>query len=203
MIYTDEDYLSMKTPFSYQISEFDCGTTCVLNAIRYLLKRGEVPPILIKTIQNYTLDTINKDMHLGENGTSVNAMKFLSNWINEETKKLKVKLVSEIIEGKDANMENVKLKEYIDNGGIALLRVWDEDKHYVLCTKIDNKSVYLFDPYYCNEDDFEDDAKVIVVLNKPFEYNRVVSKSRFNEDSKNTFSIVKDSEQMIMLINRE
>lgn len=56
MIYSEEDYLNMKSPLSYQLSEYDCGTTCLLNALKFLLKRGEITPLMIKKIEEYTLD---------------------------------------------------------------------------------------------------------------------------------------------------
>ena len=34
----------MKNPLHYQISEYDCGPTSMLNAIIYLFDRDEIPP---------------------------------------------------------------------------------------------------------------------------------------------------------------
>lgn len=35
-------YEYTKTPLDYQITEYDCGTTTLLNALRYLFKSSEV-----------------------------------------------------------------------------------------------------------------------------------------------------------------
>ena len=35
-------YKYTKTPVDYQITEYDCGTTTLLNALRYLFKSSEV-----------------------------------------------------------------------------------------------------------------------------------------------------------------
>ncbi|MSR90321.1 hypothetical protein [Inconstantimicrobium porci] len=46
----------MKNKLIYQRSEFDCGTTSMINAISYLFDREEIKPEIIKAIYNYTLD---------------------------------------------------------------------------------------------------------------------------------------------------
>ena len=45
----------MKTPLCFQITEFDCGTTSALNAIKYLFHREEIPAALLQGIYAYTL----------------------------------------------------------------------------------------------------------------------------------------------------
>ena len=101
------------------------------------------------------------------------------------------------------DINNIELYECIKSGGVAVLRVWSECEHYVLCTGIDEKYVYIFDPYYLKENEYDDDSNVIMITNKPFEYNRVVSKKRFNENSKNDFSLVKDEEKRILLLYKK
>ena len=56
-----EKYADMKTPLAYQITEYDCGQATLLNAMRFLFKRGEIPPVIIKYITQYTLDTIGQN----------------------------------------------------------------------------------------------------------------------------------------------
>lgn len=34
----------MKNPLHYQLSEYDCGPTSMMNAIAYLFEREEIPP---------------------------------------------------------------------------------------------------------------------------------------------------------------
>ena len=43
-------YEYTKTPLDYQITEYDCGTTTLLNALRYLFKRSEISPEIYKYI---------------------------------------------------------------------------------------------------------------------------------------------------------
>lgn len=40
----------MKTPLYYQMSEYDCATVTLLNAIKYLFPREVIPPDVIKAI---------------------------------------------------------------------------------------------------------------------------------------------------------
>lgn len=46
----------MKNPLHYQISEYDCGPTSMLNAIIYLFDRDEIPPEVIRNTMLYCLD---------------------------------------------------------------------------------------------------------------------------------------------------
>ena len=40
----------MKIPLHYQMSEYDCGPTTMLNAISYLFEVEEIPPEVIRNI---------------------------------------------------------------------------------------------------------------------------------------------------------
>ena len=70
----------MKSPLHYQVSEFDCGPTTVLNALSYLFQREDLPAELVRNIMIYCLDCYNEEGRPGGNGTSRAAMMFLSNW---------------------------------------------------------------------------------------------------------------------------
>lgn len=51
----------MKNPLHYQISEYDCGPTSMLNGISYLFEREEIPAELIRNIMIYALDCYGND----------------------------------------------------------------------------------------------------------------------------------------------
>lgn len=74
--------MTMKNPLHYQLSEYDCGPTSMLNAVSYLFERDEVPPEIIRNIMLYCLDCYSTEGVAGKNGTSRMAMMFLSNWLN-------------------------------------------------------------------------------------------------------------------------
>ncbi|MDR0904811.1 MAG: peptidase C39, partial [Oscillospiraceae bacterium] len=60
----------MKTPLQYQITEYDCGPTSLLNALRFLFEREDIPPDVPKYIMMYCLDAYNSKGESGKNGTS-------------------------------------------------------------------------------------------------------------------------------------
>ena len=43
----------MKIPLHYQVSEFDCGPTTVLNAMSYLFQREDLPAEIVRNIMIY------------------------------------------------------------------------------------------------------------------------------------------------------
>ena len=73
----------MKNPLHYQLSEYDCGPTSMMNAIAYLFEREEIPPEAVRNMMLYCLDCHSKEGIPGKRGTSRAAMMFLSNWLNE------------------------------------------------------------------------------------------------------------------------
>ncbi len=202
-IITDEEYYNIKTPLSYQLSEYDCGQATLFNAIRFLYTRGEIPPIILKIITENSLDTQSSNGEIGKGGTSPQAIEKIANWINNSPKELNMNLNCTILKDNEVNINNTKFIECVKNGGVAILRVWQECEHYVLCTGIEDEYLYVFDPYYLEDDTYDDDPKVIMITNKPFEYNRIVSKKRFEEDSKEDFSLVKDMNKQIVLFERK
>ena len=46
----------MKNPLHYQLSEYDCGPTSMMNAIAYLFEREEIPPEAVRNMMLYCLD---------------------------------------------------------------------------------------------------------------------------------------------------
>ena len=62
----------MKIPLRYQVSEFDCGTVSLLNAISYLFKSDEIPVELVRAIHLYTIDCYDSSGKKVTNGCLVN-----------------------------------------------------------------------------------------------------------------------------------
>ena len=71
----------MKNPLHYQLSEYDCGPTAMLDAISYLFDREEILPEIIRNVMLYCLDCYGSEGIPGKSGTSRAAMMFLSNWL--------------------------------------------------------------------------------------------------------------------------
>ena len=40
----------MKNPLRYQVSEYDCGPTSLLNAVSFLFEREEIQPEILRNI---------------------------------------------------------------------------------------------------------------------------------------------------------
>ena len=73
----------MKTPLHYQISEYDCGPTTMMNAMSFLFTREQLLPEIVQHIMLYSLDAYNAKGETGRSGTSRMAMMFLSNWLTQ------------------------------------------------------------------------------------------------------------------------
>ena len=59
----------MKNPLRYQMTEYDCGPTSMLNAVSYLFQREEIPPEIVRSIMLYCLDCFGSDGASGKCGT--------------------------------------------------------------------------------------------------------------------------------------
>ena len=191
-----------KTPLSYQITEYDCGQTTFLNAIRYLFARREISPSMIIKIMQHTLDKRNARGEEGKGGTSIYAMEFLATWINKTSKDCNMEMQTKVLKNKEADIDNEEVEQCIKNGGVAILRVYETGEHYVLCTRIDSQNIYFFDPYYLDSHYYDDDSECKVIQGNEFKYNRKISKKRLRENSKKDFAIVRGQNREILLLNR-
>ena len=72
----------MYIPLQYQVSEYDCVPTSFINAVSYLFERNEIPPMVIRHIYMYSLDSVGRDARLGSAGTSKHAVRLLGSWLN-------------------------------------------------------------------------------------------------------------------------
>ena len=141
-------YEYTKTPLDYQITEYDCGTTTLLNALRYLFKRNEISPEIYKYIMQYTLDQTNSFGEIGKGGTSVKAMEFLCEWLNINANSMGMNIKCTSIQKDNISIYNSDLQNKINEGAVAIVRVFQDCEHYCLLTRIDEDYAFLFDPYY-------------------------------------------------------
>ncbi|MCH4038480.1 MAG: hypothetical protein LKG48_01160 [Lachnospiraceae bacterium] len=70
----------MKNPLHYQLTEYDCGPTSMLDAVSFLFEREEIPAEIIRETMLYCMDCHGSDGLCGTKGTSCTAMMFLANW---------------------------------------------------------------------------------------------------------------------------
>ena len=170
----------MKNPLRYQLSEYDCGPTSMLNALAFLFEREDIPPEAVRNIMLYCLDCYGSDGVSGKSGTSCAAMMFLSNWLNGFGKIGRLHISTQYLSGPAVNFgQNSRLRDALRCGGAAVVRLDLEGAHYVLLTGIEGDEVSLFDPYAGGPVQ----PGVRVVSDHPAEYNRIVSVRNFEGNS--------------------
>lgn len=138
----------MKVPLRYQITEYDCGPTSLLNGLSYLFEREDIPPEVVRNIMLFCLDSYGADGFSGKSGTSHAAMQFLSHWLDGFGQTGRLPLSSVYLCGGEVDLrQNGRLRDALLRGGAAVVRVDLEGWHYVLLTGIEGDKVYAFDPY--------------------------------------------------------
>jgi len=190
----------MRIPLRFQITEYDCGTVALHNAISYLFERENIPAELIKFISLYTLDCYDKSGALGQEGTSVEAMNMICRSINDYSSKNNLGVNCTHLDKKSVNLDIIK--KCIEEQGCVLLRTYLDGDHYVLITDVDDEYVYIWDSYYLDEDYYNKEKEIIIELNKPFKYNRKVLLDRFNLSKKIDFSLGEVSKRYCILFNK-
>ena len=161
----------MKTPLSYQCTEYDCGPTTLLNAVSFLFERKQIAPDLIKYIHMYCLDGFNHRGEIGKSGTSCMAMSFMGSWLNQYRR-----------------MRDLPIRGRVDRGG----------GHYVLLTGVEGDKVCLFDPYY-HEKPYRIRG-VSTVTDAPDRMNRKVSWNILNSEEKRYYALGEPERRECMLL---
>lgn len=185
----------MKNLLNYQSSEYDCGPVALTNAIRFLFERETIHPDMIKYIMLYCLDSYNEEGEVGKKGTSASAMMFLSSWLTQFGKMKNFPISSEFISGEAVTLNQSSPVIYaLQQGGAVVLRLYLGVPHYVLLTGIEGDSLYLFDPYYEEEDDPALDKEyqepgIAFISGQPKRANRLISMSRLNRLTQNYYEM--------------
>ena len=191
----------MKVPLRYQISEYDCGPTSLLNALSFLFEREDLSPELVRNIMLYRLDSYGTDGAPGKNGTSHAAMMFLSNWLDGFGKTGQLDIQSVYLTGKEVNWkQDGRLRSALCRGGCAVVRVVLDGWHYVLVTDADNENILLFDPYLIPEPFPMEDVRII---RGQYAYNRVVPVQLFESEELHSYSFGPvDTREAMLLFNK-
>lgn len=190
----------MKIPLRFQITEFDCGTVSLQNAISYLYDRENVPAELIRAISIYTVNCYDEKGNITEGGTSRETMNLMTRWITEFANKYSFGLVCSRLVGEqvDAN----EIKSCVKAGGCVFLRTYQNDEHFVIVTDIDDEFVYMWDSYYLGETYYDNERQVSIIFNKPFNYNRKVSIRRFLDTSTKDYALGPIERRECVLFNK-
>lgn len=191
----------MKNPLRYQLSEYDCGPTSLLNAMSFLFEREEIPPEIVRNVMLYCLDCFGADGESGKSGTSPMAMMFLSNWLNGFGQAGHLPVSSRYLSGKEVNFsQNGPLRDALRRRGAAVVRLDFEGWHYVLLTGLEGDQVYLFDPYYKAEPLPCPDVRM--VTDHPEAYNRIVPIRRFEREERDVYAFgPAEGREAVLLFN--
>ncbi|MDO4291889.1 MAG: peptidase C39 [Eubacteriales bacterium] len=191
----------MKNPLRYQISEYDCGPTALLDGISYLFEREQIPPELIRNIMLYCLDCYSPEGESGKSGTSCTAMMFLSNWLDGFGRAGQLPVSSGYLSGSQVHMgQNGGVCDALRRKGAAVVRLFFDIPHYVLLTGIEGDSIRMFDPYYM--DRAYAPADVRMVEDAPFSHNRLVPVRYFERESEELYSLgPMDGREAVLLFN--
>lgn len=193
----------MKNPLHYQLSEYDCGPTSMLNAMSYLFQREDIPPEIIRNIMLYCLDCYGPDGASGKSGTSCMAMMFLSNWLNGFGPAGHFPVSSGYLSGEAVNFRpDSSLRDALCRGGAVVVRVDFEGWHYVLLTGIQGDRVFLFDPYYRDQPFEGEDIQMIT--DHPTAYNRIVPTRYFERETRELYAFGPiDTREAVLLFNEQ
>ena len=192
----------MKNPLHYQISEYDCGPTSILNAIIYLFDRDEIPPEVIRNTMLYCLDCYSKEGIPGKSGSSRAELMFLSNFLNEYGNLGMMTVSSEYLSGSQVYIgSGSKINQALSHGGVAVVRLFLDEPHYVTLTGVKDGKIQLFDPYYWDEPYEEKD--ILIDLEHPREYNRMVPFRYFNREEDALYALGKMEAREAVLVYNE
>jgi len=189
----------MDVPLSYQISEYDCGPTSLINAVNFTLDRKTIRPDLISGIYRYCLDGFNCHGAAGVTGTSGNCMRFLSGWFNQYGAQRRFPLSTEFLSGDEVSLSpEGELLHVLQNGGCAVVQCWLCCRHYVLLTGVDaeKRLVYLFDPYY--PDKLMRRKDITLTDEHPMHYNRIIPFSRLDNPGKDYYNMGTDGRECLL-----
>ncbi|MDY5219371.1 MAG: peptidase C39 [Eubacteriales bacterium] len=196
----------MKNVLNDQSSEYDCGPTSLVNALRYLFERCEIHPELIKAISLYTLDTYNEQGESGRRGTSRTAMQFLASWFNRYGESRKFPISAAFHENERVVVSpNSSITGCLQQGGAAVVRcLLDGDPHYVLLTRALGDEIGLFDPYAVHPEDFPGEKLlaegVRIVDDQPCVMNRIVKMDVLNSQGEGNYAMGRFCDREAMLL---
>lgn len=195
----------MKNRLITQTTEYDCGPTCVINALRFLYERHELVPALVKEVWLLCNDTFNAKGELGKRGTSMAVMRYLSYWFNDFAQGCQFPIYAEYQACDDAVIApDSRLEECLKEGGAAVIRCWSEGyRHYVLLTTLmDDHRIGLFDPY--DEPDEEvSKAPGLEIVHGQKDYNIILPMSTLNLDDKTNYALGSTADREILMLWRK
>ena len=192
----------MNVPLQYQITEYDCGPTSVMNAISLLFEQKSIHPAIIKGIYCYCLEGFDCHGEVGKTGTGRCAMEFLSKWLNQYGKQRRFPILTEVVPAQQVLLaKGSPIVEGLRCGGCAIVRCRLGCEHYVLLTGLCGEDkVYMFDPYYSAKPLRRRD--IVMLQDQPCFANRIVSFDRLNRTDHDYYAMgAPEGRQSILFFN--
>ena len=179
----------MKNDLIHQSTEYDCGPTCVTNAMRFLFEREEIPPVVMKHIWTMGIDTFATGGETGKMGTSKASMRYMACWFNCYSENCKFPVRSEFLDMELSTLApDTPAWGCLARGGCAVMRcTTGHIPHYVLLTGLlEGGEIGLFDPY---AEDPDPDPAVRLVADAPKRMNRAVRADRLNREDESDYAM--------------
>ena len=177
----------MKVPLRYQVTNYDCGPTSLLNGLSILFEREEIPPEVLRRILQCSLDNFDDAGKEGRRGTTHAAMAHLASWLEDCGRAGWLDLSCRYLTGKDVSLaEGSALRAAIRGGGAAAAFIDLDGWHYILLTGAEEDRVYAFDPWILPEPFPVPDVQTD--YDHPYLYNRIVPLRRFESTDIHPYS---------------
>ncbi|MBQ8718907.1 MAG: C39 family peptidase [Clostridia bacterium] len=180
----------MAYPLQYQLTEYDCGPTSVINALRLLFDRKLLHPDMIHGVYRYCMEGFNCHGEMGKTGTSRCAMHFLSQWFNQYAMQRHFPIHTEyLVEGDTYLHKGSPIEQTLRAGGCALVRCHFGCEHYILLTGLceDGEHVYVFDPYYLEKKLRRRD--IVPITDLPCRANVMLPFDRLNREDRDYYAM--------------
>lgn len=191
----------MKTPLRYQITEYDCGTVSLLNAVSYLFKREDIPVELVRAIHMYTIDCYGYTGQKSNEWMPSSSINEMCRWFTNCSLKNDYKINSSYLRGTNVNYENIE--KCIRAGGVVFTRIWRKEPQYVIITNINVLNTYIFDSSYAEDEDYKKETDIRVIESKPSEYNRIVRTDKVFSETNSIYSLGKYEDRECILMNKK
>ena len=177
----------MKSPLMYQMIENSGGETAVYNCLSFLFEREEMPLEYVKIMTSYATGCYDETGRLENREFCENLLFFAASWISDYAKEKHIPLVAKYLTKYDVNL--LEIRKCLLAGGCVDLKTEREGKHYITITKMDNRYIYAFDPYYKPVGAYKPQLGVEVVNDKPFHYNRKILIEKFISEKPTEYTL--------------
>ncbi len=178
----------MKVPLRYQVTNYDCGCTSLLNGLSILFEREEIPPEVMRRVILCSMDQFGDDSVMGRKGTSHEAMAYIAHWLETCGQAGKLDLTCRYLTGEEVSLsEGGALRKAIERGGVATVFIDLDGWHFILLTGLEGDRVYAFDPWILPEPFPVPDVQTD--YDHPYRYNRIVPLSRVESTDIHPYSL--------------